>query len=294
MKQSLASCCLGVTASDQEEGLHDTCLSSVSPESRLPQAKAVLGVKEVTTNITIWDRVLFVEKNPNNSLLNSVLKLIKKLYQGISVPWEDPKILGASGKSVGSTTYLNIKAQSEVTASLLTSTCLLPCVRASTQNYKMCNLFDICHTFYPTDSSTYHSLHEGIKLRGMISLLSTLGVSWKKNLVCPSISSVGVRCIIDLPFLSHCWKTENNPAAINTLLNFSDFNDRHWCSCHLTCSWWPKASLNFKAKWVVQSSGWHRQEGWSRPCKPRCIILALHHQKHWIIDTTGSLLINWM
>lgn len=36
-------CCLAVIASDQEDGLHDTCLSSVSPESSYPQAKAELG-----------------------------------------------------------------------------------------------------------------------------------------------------------------------------------------------------------------------------------------------------------
>lgn len=39
-------CCPAVTVSDEEDGQHDTCLSSVSPERRSPQAKAGLGSLE--------------------------------------------------------------------------------------------------------------------------------------------------------------------------------------------------------------------------------------------------------
>lgn len=52
---------------------------------------------------------------------------------------------------------------------------------------------------------------------------------WAEKNPLSVLSSVGVRCIIDLTFLSHCWKIENNPSVINKLFNFSDFNNWHWC-----------------------------------------------------------------
>lgn len=155
-------------------------------------------------------------------MVNLVLKLIKKLYPRIFGPWKDSTTLGTSRKPVGS---VNIKVcRSDCKH---TNTCLLPDVRTS-QNYKACNLFVICCTFYLTGSSTYYSSQESSELRGIISLLSILDVSWKKPL--SVLSSVGVRCIIDLTFLSHCWKIENNPSVINKLFSFPDFNNWHWCS----------------------------------------------------------------
>lgn len=77
-------------------------------------------------------------------------------------------------------------------------------------------------------------------------------MSAEENL-CPSIndsmiSYVGVRCIIDLTFLSHNLEIENNTADIKQLFKFSDFSDRHWCSCHLSCACWPKMNTIFRAK----------------------------------------------
>lgn len=62
-----------------------------------------------------------------------------------------------------------------------------------------------------------------------------------------------MRCINDLTFHSHSWEIENNPADINKLFNFSDFSDRHWCSCHLSCACWPKMNTIFRAKQESES-----------------------------------------
>lgn len=143
-------CCLAVRAGDQE-----VCMTPACPLCHLRLVPhEPMHAWEFRRKLQISQFAIecysLGKKSQNNSPLNSVLRLIKKIYQGFSVPWRDPKILRASGKSVGSTTYLNIKAQLEVTASLHTSTCLLPCVRASTK-VTVCILIVICHTFYPTD-----------------------------------------------------------------------------------------------------------------------------------------------
>lgn len=105
----------------------------------------------------------------------------------------------------------------------------------------------------------------------------------KKPLVCPSISTVGVRCKIDLTFLSCCWKVENNPADINKLFNFSDFNDRHWCSCRLSCAWWPKRTQILKQK----KSQNHRVAQIGR------LDTAMQTEMHNFGTTLPKMLDNW-
>lgn len=125
-----------------------------------------------------------------------------------------------------------------------------------------------------------------------------------------------MKCIIDLTFLSHCWKIENNPADINKPFNFSDFNDRHWCSCRLSCARWPKTNSNFKAKQESKSQGstdrkvgharanrdaqiWHKSTknvGY-RPtaCKPNVTLsLSADSSEKNILPQRRAIRLSWM